>query len=312
MNDYQHIIDNHYNGEVVMDTLDGLKTVVAVVETGSFTAASERLGISKALVSKYVGEVESKLAVRLFNRTTRQLALTDTGKRYYQQSVILLEQYSALVDNVTGEQSNPRGLLRVSAPVTFGEMKLSPLLPKLLTLYPDLKIELVLTNNAIDMIEEGIDVRLRIGGVDDSSMIARHLKTFPLTLCASPKYIQQYGLPETPEQITKHNCIIDSNFRIGKQWPFISPVGQASTIDVISTLSVNSPQAVREIAIAGGGIAMTPAFIVEDAINDGRLISILPEYTTLEFGLYAIYPHRKYVAKKVRCFIDFVLDEFSK
>ena len=143
-------------------------------------------------------------------------------------------------------------------------------------------------------------------------MIARHLKTFPLTSCASPKYIQQYGLPETPEQITKHNCIIDSNFRIGKQWPFISPQGKARTIDVISTLSVNSPQALREIAIAGGGIAMTPAFIVEDAINDGRLISILPEYTTLEFGLYAIYPHRKYVAKKVRCFIDFVLDEFSK
>jgi len=295
-----------------MDTLDGLKTVVAVVETGSFTAASERLGLSKALVSKYVGEVERELGIRLFNRTTRQLALTDAGKRYYQQSVILLEEYTALVDSVTGEQTKPRGVLRISAPVTFGEMKLSPLLPKFLMLYPDLKIELVLTNNAIDMLEEGIDVRLRIGGVDDSSMIARHLKTFPLTLCASPKYIQQHGLPKTPKQIIQHNCIIDSNFRIGKQWPFISPQGKSDIIDVTSTVAANSPQAVREIAIAGGGIAMTPGFIVEDAINDGKLISILPEYTTLEFGLYAIYPHRKYVAKKVRCFIDFVLDQFSK
>jgi len=295
-----------------MDTLDGLKTVVAVVETGSFTAASERLGLSKALVSKYVGEVERELGIRLFNRTTRQLALTDAGKRYYQQSVILLEEYTALVDSVTGEQTKPRGVLRISAPVTFGEMKLSPLLPKFLMLYPDLKIELVLTNNAIDMLEEGIDVRLRIGGVDDSSMIARHLKTFTLTLCASPKYIQQHGLPKTPKQIIQHNCIIDSNFRIGKQWPFISPQGKSDIIDVTSTVAANSPQAVREIAIAGGGIAMTPGFIVEDAINDGKLISILPEYTTLEFGLYAIYPHRKYVAKKVRCFIDFVLDQFSK
>lgn len=295
-----------------MDTLDGLKTVVAVVETGSFTAASERLGISKALVSKYVGEVEKQLSARLFNRTTRRLALTDTGKRYYQQSVILLEQYNALVDNVTGEQSKPRGLLKISAPVAFGEMKLSPLLSKFLTLYPDLKVELVLKNNAVDMIEEGIDVRLRIGGIEDSNMIARHLKTFPLTLCASPKYIQQNGLPKTPAQIAKHNCIIDSNFRIGNQWPFISPEGDASTIDVTSTLSVNSPQAVREMAIAGGGIAMTPAFIVEDAINDGKLTLILPAYTTLEFGLYAIYPHRKYVAKKVRCFIDFILAEFSE
>ncbi|OUS31035.1 LysR family transcriptional regulator [Thalassotalea sp. 42_200_T64] len=295
-----------------MDTLDGLKTVIAVVETNSFTAASDRLGISKALVSKYVGEVESKLGIRLFNRTTRQLALTDAGRRYYQQSVVLLDQFSAMVDNVTGEQTNPRGLLRVSAPVTFGEMQLAPLLPKFLALYPDLQIELILTNGAIDMLEEGIDVRLRIGGVDDSNMIARHLKTFPLILSASPDYIKQHGLATTPEQVATHRCIIDSNFRIGKQWPIISPTGTSDTINVSSAIAANSPQAVREIAIAGGGIAMTPAFIVEDAISDGRLVPILPEYTTLEFGLFAIYPHRKYVAKKVRCFIDFTLQHFQK
>jgi len=223
----------------------------------------------------------------------------------------LLEQYVSFVDNVTREQSKPRGLLRISAPVTFGEMKLSPLLPKFLALYPDVNIELVLTNSAIDMLEEGIDVRLRIGGVDDSTMIARHLKTFPLILCASPTYIQQQGLPKSPEQIAEHKCIIDSNFRIGKQWPIISPQGKAESIDVQSVIAVNSPQAVREIAIADGGIAMTPEFIVEDAIKDGRLVPILPDYTTLEFGLFAIYPHRKYVAKKVRCFIDFALEQLS-
>ena len=162
------------------------------------------------------------------------------------------------------------------------------------------------------MLEEGIDVRLRIGGVDDSNMIARHLKTFPLILSAYPNYIQQYGLPTTPQDVAKHNCIIDSNFRVGKQWPIISPQGKAETINVSSIASVNSPQAVREIAIAGGGIAMTPDFIVEEAINNGYLIPILPEYTTLEFGLFAIYPHRKYVAKKVRCFIGFALERLSK
>jgi DNA-binding transcriptional LysR family regulator len=295
-----------------MDTLDGLKTVIAVVETSSFTAASERLGMSKALVSKYVGKVEKQLGIRLFNRTTRRLALTEAGRRYYEQSVTLLDQYNALVDDVTGEKTKPRGLLRISAPVTFGEMKLSPLIPKFLALYPDLKIELVLTNSDIDMLEEGIDVRLLIGGVDDSSMVARHLKTFPLVLSASPTYIRKNGLPKTPQQIVEHSCIIDSNFRIGKQWPIISPKGEADNIEVKSSISVNSPQAVREIAIAGGGISMCPSFIVEDAINDGRLLTILPGYTTLEFGLFAIYPHRKYVAKKVKCFIDFALDEFSK
>ncbi|WDE13533.1 LysR family transcriptional regulator [Thalassomonas haliotis] len=295
-----------------MDTLDGMKTVVAVVETGSFTAAGERLGMSKALVSKYIGQVEKNLGSRLFNRTTRQLALTEAGRSYYQQALNLLEQYSAMVDNVTGEQTSPRGLLRLSAPVTFGEKTLSPLLPKFLRLYPDLQVELRLSNGAIDMLEEGIDVRIRIGGVDDSTMIARQLSSFELLLCASPAYIEQQGMPATPEQLTDHHCIIDSNFRIGKQWPIISASGIAHTIHVSSHIAVNSPQAVREIAIAGGGIGMIPAFIVEDALKDGRLLQVLPGCTTLEFGLFAIYPHRQYVPRKVRCFLDFALSEFSR
>jgi len=294
-----------------MDTLDGLTTVVAVVETNSFTAASDRLGISKALVSKYVGEVESKLGIRLFNRTTRQLALTDAGRNYYEHALTLIEQYSVMLDNVTGEQSDPRGLLRISAPVTFGEMQLAPLLPEFLERYPDVQLDLILTNGAIDMLEEAIDVRLRIGGVDDSNMIARHLKTFPLVFTASPTYIAKHQLPTTPQEIAELDCIIDSNFRVGKQWPIISPEGTVGSINVRSAIAANSPQAVREIALAAGGIAMTPGFIVEDAILDGRLVQLIPEYTTLEFGLFAIYPHRKYVAKKVRCFIDFVLEKFS-
>ncbi len=295
-----------------MDSLDGLKTVVAVVETNSFTAASERLGISKALVSKYVGEVESQLGVRLFNRTTRAVSLTEAGRLYYQDCVALLEQYCAMLDSVTGDSTQVRGLLRISAPVTFGEMKLAPLLPKFLRLYPQLQVELVLTNAAIDMLEEDIDLRLRIGGVDDSNMIARHLNTFALVLTASPAYIKEYGLPKTAQQVAEHRCIIDSNFRVGRQWPIISPTGEAQTISVSSAIAANSPQAVREIAIAGGGIAMTPDFIVEDAIDSGLLIPILARYTTLEFGLFAIYPHRKYVAKKVRCFIDFAIEEFAR
>jgi DNA-binding transcriptional LysR family regulator len=294
-----------------MDTLDGLKTVIAVVETNSFTCASQRLGISKALVSKYVGEVENQLGIRLFNRTTRQLALTDAGKRYYQQALILLEQFSTMVDEVTQEQVLPRGSLRISSPVTFGEMKLSPLLALFLKQYPDLNIDLVLTNNAVDMLEEGIDVRLRIGYVDDSNMIARHIQNIPLTLCASPDYVKHQGLPITPAHIADHNCIIDSNFSIGKHWPITSPDGTVDIINVHSNLSVNSPQAVREMAIAGCGIAIIPQFMVEDALQEKQLIQILPEHTTLIFGLYAIYPHRKYISKKVRCFIDFALEHLS-
>jgi len=294
-----------------MDTLDGMKTVVAVVETGSFTAASERLNISKALASKYVGEVESRLNVRLFHRSTRKLALTEAGKRYYQQALPLLEEFTELVDSVTGEQSSPQGLLRVSVPVAFGEMKLAPLIPQFMRQFPDISLELILSNSLVDMVEEGIDVRVRIGGVDDSNLIARQLKTLPLILCASPEYLQRHGEPQTPQDISEHNCIIDSNFRIGKHWPMIGPDGQTETVNVSSRISASSPSAVKEIAAAGGGIGMVPRFIVEPALQQGLLKEVLPGYRTLEFGLFAMYPHRRYLPKKVRCFIDFMVAELG-
>lgn len=295
-----------------MDTLDGMRTIVAVVETGSFTAASERLGMSKALASKYVGEVEDRLGVRLFNRSTRRLALTEAGRRYYERALPLLEEFSELVDDVTGEQSSPRGLLRVSVPVTFGEMLLSPLMPKFLKQNPDIGIELQLSDRMIDMLEEGIDVVIRLGDVADSNLIARHITTFPLILCASPEYIEQYGYPRNAQDMRKHQCVIDSNFRIGKHWPMVSPVGDTDSIEVYSRVAANSPRAVKEIAMAGGGIGMIPRFIVDDALANGTLREILPGYKTLEFGLFSIYPHRRYLARKVRCFIDFLIAEFSE
>ncbi len=294
-----------------MDTLDGIRTIIAVVETGSFTAASERLGISKALASKYVGEVEDALGVRLFNRSTRRLALTEAGRRYYDRALPLLEEFTELEDDVTGEQSNPQGLLRVSVPVTFGEMTLSPMIPSFLSQYPDMRVDLQLNDRMIDMLEDGIDVVIRIGGVDDSSLIARHIKTLPLILCASPAYLNKYGIPTSPQDICDHQCIIDSNFRIGKQWPIISPEGLSESIKVSSRVAANSPRAVKEIALAGGGIGMIPRFIVEDSLAAGSLQEVLPGYSTLEFGLFAIYPHRRYLSKKVRCFIDFLIAEYS-
>jgi DNA-binding transcriptional LysR family regulator len=294
-----------------MDTLDGLKTVVAVVETGSFTAASERLGLSKALVSKYVGEVEKQLGVRLFNRSTRRLALTEAGQNYYENALPLIDQFNALVDDVTGEQRSPRGLLRISAPQTFGEMKLSPALPRFLDEHKEMQVDLLLGDKAVDMLEEGIDVRILIGGVDDSSMVARSINTLPLILCASPTYLESTKAPDSPDDLKNHTCIIDSNFRIGKRWPFISPDEETGSIDVTSRISANSPRAVKEMTLAHGGIGMIPRFIVENELKTDSLTQVLPDYRTLEFGLFAIYPHRKYLSKKVRCFIDFLMDEFG-
>jgi DNA-binding transcriptional LysR family regulator len=294
-----------------MDTLEGMKTVVAVVETGSFTAASVRLNISKALTSKYVGEVERRMNVRLFQRSTRKLALTEVGKTYYRHALSLLEQFTALQDSVSGEQSSPQGLLRISAPVAFGEMKLAPRIPEFMTRYPDIQLELILSNGLVNMLEEGIDVRIRLGGVDDSTLIARHINDLPLTLCASPDYLLQHGTPTRPGDISQHNCILDSNFRMGKQWPIQAPDGQLTSVAVHSRVSASSPSAVCEIAIAGGGIGMVPDFIAAPALKQGLLQEVLPGYKTMEFGLFALYPHRHYLPIKVRCFIDFLVAKFS-
>lgn len=292
-----------------MDTLDGMKTVVAVVEAGSFTAASERLGISNALVSKYVGVVESTLGVRLFNRSTRRVVLTEAGQRYYEQVIPLLEEVDALIDNVSGVQSDPKGLLRVSAPQTFGEMVLSPLIPQFLNTYPDLSVNLQLTDRMIDILGEGIDVAIRIGSVDDSNLVARRIDTLPLVLCASPQYLLRFGEPQTAQEIGDHHCVIDSNFRVGKRWGILTPDGETVSIEVDSRIAVNSPRAVREITSAHGGIGLIPRFIVEEELKKGQLKEVLQGYRTLEFGLFAIYPHRRYLPKKVRCFIDFIIAE---
>lgn len=294
-----------------MDTLDGFKTVIAVVETGSFTAAAVRLDMSKALVSKYVGQIERQLGIRLFNRSTRALALTEAGQSYYQGALALTNQYAQLVDTVTGEQSNPRGLIRISTSVTFGDTLLSPKLPLFLQQYPDLKLELQLTDRKIDMLEEGIDVVIRIGGVDDSSLVARQINHFPLVLCASPDFIKEHGMPQCVADLCAFNCISDSNFKVGKQWPFTDKNGNTETITVNANISVNSPRSVRILLIEGAGIGLVPKYIVQDALNEGLLVELLSEYKTLSFGMFAIYPHRRYLPNKVRCFIDFLVDHFS-
>ena len=294
-----------------MDTIDGMKAVVAVVETGSFTAAGDRIGISKALVSKYIGQVESSLDVRLFNRTTRRISLTVAGRTYYDRVLPLLDEYSEMVDVVAGEQTLPQGLLRVSVPMAFGESNLSPLLPKFMERYPNLKIDLNVSDRMIDMLQEGIDVVVRLGAIDDSRFIARYINDFPLAFCASPDYLKEYGAPVKPEDLHDHNCIIDSNLRMGNNWPLKSADGSTKTIQVSSAISVNSPRAVKEIAIAGGGVALAPKFIIQDAFDKGDLKPLLEEFETYSFGMYAIYPHRRYVSKKIRCFIDFLKEEFS-
>jgi DNA-binding transcriptional LysR family regulator len=300
-----------------MDTMVGMKVAVAVVETGSFTAAGERLGISKALVSKYINQVEANLNVRLFNRSTRRLAITESGQNFYDRSLLLLEEYEDMLESMAGDQTLPKGLIKISAPVSFGENNLAPLLPKFNKMYPDLSIHMELSNKKVDMLEEGIDVRIRIGGVDDSNLIARKINSEPLWLCAAPAYLEKFGTPTSPEQLSDHNCVIDSNFSIGTHWPFVlkdvkgDTKSETTVVEVKHQISANSPVAVKNAAMSGGGICLSPQYVVQNEIESEALVRLLPKYSSLEFTMYAIYPHRRYLPKKVRCFVDFLLEEFS-
>jgi len=294
-----------------MDTFDGLRTVIAVVQTGSFTAAGERLGLSKALVSKYVAQVEKQLGVRLFNRSTRRLALTEAGNIYYQDAMPLVESISQLTDKVSGAEADPSGLLRVTASLTFADTCLAKALPSFLAQYPNLELELQLSDRKVDMLEEGIDLVIRIGTVDDSRLVSKKINHFPLVLCASPNYIANYGMPKYPDDIQAHNCIVDSNFKIGKQWPFMDERGLQGVMSINANVSVNSPRSVKELALAGVGIALIPQYLVEDALKNGLLQRILPSYQMQSFSMYAVYPHRKYLAQKTRSFVAFLMENFS-
>lgn len=293
-----------------MDSIDGLKTVIAVAETKSFTTAAQRLGMSKALVSKYVGQVEQRLQAQLFNRSTRHIALTEAGKRYYEKALVCLDHFYELEESISIQDRQPQGLLRISLQSTFGESHIAPLLPMFLQQYPDVQIELCLSDRRIDMLKEGIDLVIRMGETQDSQLIAKKITNYPILTCATPEYLAQNPVLQHPNDLLQHSCIIDSNFRIGKQWQFIDKE-QILTIPVKSRVAVNSPRAVRELVLSGLGIGLITSFVVEDVLQSGELVEVLPEYRMLSFNVYVLYPHRRYLPHKVKCFIEFLQQHFS-
>ncbi|ALU42760.1 LysR family transcriptional regulator [Pseudoalteromonas rubra] len=290
-----------------MDTIDGLKAMVAVAECQSFTSASERLGMSKSLVSKYVSQLEQQTCIKMFNRTTRRVLLTESGKIFYHQALTVLSHYHQMLESAQSLHNRVSGTLRVSAPYALGETKLARILPKFMQSYPELRIDLLMSNASVNMIEEGIDVRLRVGQLSDSSLIVRKITQYPLVACASPEYLAKQGHPQNPEQLCKHSCIIDRNYKMADRWQFTHlRTRDTDTIEVPNQLSVNSPTASRELAKQGAGVILCPIFVVEEAIEKGELIVLFSDYMTSQVALQAVYPHRDYTPRKLVTFIDFL------
>jgi DNA-binding transcriptional LysR family regulator len=288
-----------------MDTIEGMRSFAAVAAESSFTNGGKRLGLSTKLVSKYVRQLEERLGVQLFNRTTRSVALTEIGQLYYERCLVLIEEFDEVESAVQDRHHRARGRIRMTAPTGFGEQHLPHLLAGFLRQEPDISIDLELTNRRVSLVEEGFDLGLRIASLTDSTMIARKLAPMRMVICAAPEYLKRTGRPGHPAALTTHDCIIDTNFRTASNWPFLID-GARTSVSVKGRFRVNAPRAAAEMARAGLGIALCPLYAVQAYIDTGQLEILFADCEALDFGIYAIYPHNRHLTARVRVLVDYL------
>lgn len=289
-----------------MDVLNCMRVFAAVVETESFTAAGARLDLSKAVVSKYVGHLEDHLGTRLLNRTTRRLSLTESGSAYYERCLQILADVEEAEQAAGQLTAMPRGTLRATMPVSFGRIRIAPLLNDYMQRYPDVKLDITLSDRRVDLVEDGYDLAIRVGYVPESGLIARKLTTERVVLCAAPSYLQRCGTPRTPEALREHACLIYSYASTGDEWVLEGSDGKRHAVRIAGPMRVNNGEMLRAAALDGAGIIREPHFIVGDDLHAGRLVALLPDFPPPEIGVYALYPSRKHLSAKVRTFVDYL------
>ncbi|HEY0491816.1 MAG TPA: LysR family transcriptional regulator [Telluria sp.] len=292
-----------------MDKFQEMQAFVAVVDAGSFVRAAEALGASKAAVSRHIGELEDRLGVRLLNRTTRSLSMTDDGQAFYYHCTELLSLLEEAEGDLSTRSVEASGLLRVSAPVTFGILHLAPLWGDFLARYPKVRLDVSLSDRAVDLVEDGFDLAIRISSVMQPTLIARKLASTRLVLCASPAYLAQRGTPQHPRELAGHDVIAYTYGAFRDEWTLDGPEGPV-TVKVSPRLYANNGDTCRAAALRGQGVILQPDFLIGGDLASGELVEILPEYSTGELGVYAIYASRRHLPLKLRYLIDFLADAF--
>lgn len=292
-----------------MDRFDEINAFAAVADARSFTQGARRLGVSSAQASKLVARLENRLGARLLNRTTRDVSLTDTGRAYLERARGLLEDFEALEGSVR-DQGGPRGLLKISAPVSFSASQLTPALLDFAVAYPEVSLDVSSTDRMVNLVEEGFDVAVRIGDLADSSVIARKLAPVRMVTCASPAYLQAAGAPATPEDLVRHEAILDSNLRDPLLWSYGGPAGR-DEVRVHGRLKFGGADACVAAARRGLGITRTPAFAAAEDLRAGRLTPLLCAYEPQVIHVHAVYPHGRHLAAKVRAFVDFLAKRYA-
>jgi DNA-binding transcriptional LysR family regulator len=294
-----------------MDRLDSLESFVAVVEVGQFSAAAERLGIGKSVVSRRVSELEEHLGARLLQRTTRKLSLTDAGREFYPRALQLLEDLSEAEQSVSSGQQALSGRIRIATPLTFGLLHLKPVLSEFMQEHPGVLLDLDMDDGQVDLIQEGVDLALRIGRLESSSMIALPLAPVRAVIVASPDYLAAHGTPERPEDLLRHQALCYTNLPDPQRWRMTDADGKAHIIHMSARLLANNGDMILEAAQAGLGICMTPTFIAYRAIQEGRLKAILSDCQLPSATAYAVYPTRRFVPARVRALVDFLKQRFG-
>jgi DNA-binding transcriptional LysR family regulator len=293
-----------------LDRFIGMAVFAKVVESSSFAAAARHFDMSPAMVSKHVRTLEERLGVRLLNRTTRHVSATEVGQNYYERCLRILNELEDAERAAGDLEAAPRGLLRVTSSVSFGAHQLAPAIADYLVAYPDVSIDLSLHDNYVDLLEERIDLAIRLGQLADSSLIAKKLYAVEMVLCASPGYLSANGSPQTPRDLSKHNCLIYT-YATPRMWTFTDPNGKAEVIRVSGRLSANSGDPLLALALKDAGILLGPDYLVANDLSAGRLLRLLPDYKTQETPVYAVYPHSHFLPAKTRTFIDFLAARFA-
>ena len=286
-----------------MDRLTSLTAFVQVVDAGGFSAAGRKLNMSTTMVSNHVQALEERLGARLLNRTTRKVNLTEVGRAYYDRCTQILADIEQADDIAGALQSTPRGTLRVYTNTHLVQF-LSPVVAEFLAAYPDVKVDLVIGERNVDLIDENFDLAVRMIPSPDSSLIVRSLATWRHVLCCSHDYIEKHGKPEQLADLAERNCIRHVNYPYGDDWRFVDRKGTPATVRVSGNLISNSGDTLRLATLAGVGVWLAAGFLVRDHLESGELVRLLPEYRPVEFSMNAIYPHRHHLSAKVRTFID--------
>lgn len=293
-----------------MNKLDAMQAFVRVVALGSYAEAGRALGLSRSVVSKAVMELEQLLGARLLDRTTRRVSATEAGLAYYESCIDILARVEETEMQVSRLHDEPKGVLKINAPVSFGIAYLGPLIAEFMASYPDLGIELTLNDRFIDPIEEGVDVTVRIGILPDSSLIARRLAPAHRLLVAAPAYLAARGAPEQPADLAHHRCLNYGHTTMLQRWQ-LTRGGRPFNVGVNSVLCSNNGDILRAAALAGQGIAKLPTFLVGPDIKAGRLRPVLAAYPPTELGIFALYAPNRYLAAKTRLLIDFLAARFG-